>query len=127
MLSYCRLARSDSLAASDNHGPNSVKSFVYLALTLSLPSNRMKALLRTDNLATILDHYHHMDQLLMIRRSPASTLLVNSKGDSISMRSIMPLHEVKTVQLKYAPEEEVEHQWVHRQHARYLSPRFIPD
>jgi hypothetical protein len=60
-----------------------------------------------------------MSELIMIKRSTSSVLLRNSEGDTTSMRSMMPIHEVKTVELSYLPEEEVEAQWVHRAHARY--------
>jgi hypothetical protein len=60
-----------------------------------------------------------MADLLMICRSTSSYLVRNAAGETISLQSMMPMHDVKTVELSYNAEEEVEAQWVHRAHARY--------
>ena len=59
-----------------------------------------------------------MDELLTIRRSITLTLMRNAQGDMISMRSMIPVHEVKTVKLNYHEEEATEAQWVHWLHAQ---------
>ena len=40
----------------------------------------------------------------------------------LSLRSMMPVHEVKTVELSYGDEEATESQWVHMAHARFGKP-----
>lgn len=61
----------------------------------------------------------------MIRRSTASILKINDH-ETVSMRSMIPSHEVRTVELTYQEEEAAESQWVHRAHARlaYSSYRY---
>lgn len=55
-----------------------------------------------------------MNELVSIRRSMASVLLRNDKGDKVDMRSMMPTHEVKTAELQYTDEEAIEAQFLHR-------------
>jgi hypothetical protein len=74
--------------------------------------------LLTLDVTVISKYYRFMDELLMIRRSTSSLLRLNEAGDTISMLSIMPSHEVKTVELQYTQEEAAEMQWIHRVHAR---------
>lgn len=61
----------------------------------------------------------------MIHRSTASFLNLNQAGETISLRSIMPIHEVKTVELLNKPDEEIEFQWLHRLRVRYDAIAFI--
>lgn len=56
----------------------------------------------------------------MIRRSTSSDLILNEKGDRLSLRSCMPFHEVKTIEVEYRDEEDAEAQWVHRVYARLV-------
>lgn len=42
--------------------------------------------------------------------STISSLLLNDKGDTVSMSSMIPAHEVKTVAPKYSDEEAAEAQ-----------------
>lgn len=65
-------------------------------------------------------YYHHMDKLIMIRRSTSSTLKMNKKSDLLSLKSVMPTHKVKTVELFLRLEEKAEAQWIHRVHARFV-------
>jgi len=79
---------------------------------------RIETLLNSQDPHKVSRYFHHMDDLLAIRRSTASTLQKDRYGNIISLRSMMPLHEYKTVELKYRPEEAAEMQWSHRAHAR---------
>ena len=54
---------------------------------------------RAGDVNTISHYYHFMDELVSIRRSTASILTRNEKGDTTSMRSITAKHQVKTVGL----------------------------
>ncbi|MCJ1260140.1 hypothetical protein MMC24_007980 [Lignoscripta atroalba] len=72
---------------------------------------RVEALLNTQDVGLIERYYHFMDELLTIRRSITLTLMRNAQGDMISMRSMIPVHEVKTVKLDYHEEEATEAQW----------------
>ena len=73
-------------------------------------------------MSEILKYYGHMDKLITICRSTASMLTVNEPGETLSLRSMMSVHEVKTVELLYGDEEATECQWVHRAHARFAKP-----
>ena len=65
----------------------------------------MKNLLSTTaDVATIAQHYHYTDELLMIRRSSASRVPLDRDGNFLSMRDIMPTHDIKTMSLSYAEE-----------------------
>ena len=79
---------------------------------------RIEKLLLTGDVNMISKFYHHMDELVSIRRSTASSLIRNESGDQISMKSMMPKHVVKTAELVYTNEEAVEAQFLHRYHAR---------
>lgn len=79
---------------------------------------RIEALLLTGDVNKISRYYHFMDELISIRRSTASILTRNKEGDTTSMRSMMPKHQVKTADLEYNAEEAVEAQFLHRIHAR---------
>ncbi len=81
---------------------------------------RVEKLLLSEDVGLISQYYHFMDELVVIRRSTSSSLILNEIGDRISLRSIMPLHEVKTVDIVYREEEAVEAQWMHRIHARQV-------
>ena len=94
-----------------------VKSAFSAAFSLISYYIRIEALLSTGDSTVIAKFYHYMDELIMIRRSTASILKFNNDIE-IPMISMMPSHDVRTVQLSYTPEEAVEAQWVHRLHAR---------
>lgn len=64
----------------------------------------------------------NMVKLITIHRSTASELTLNEAGETLSLRSMVPLHQVKTVELSYGEEEGAESQWVHRAHARFAKP-----
>lgn len=49
-----------------------------------------------------------MDDLITIRRSTASLLVLNEAGQTLSLRTMMPVHEVKTVELTMNEEEAAE-------------------
>lgn len=78
----------------------------------------MEKLLVSENVTHIAKYYHYMDELLSVRRSTASVLKRNEEGDTVSLRSMMPKHHVRTVELSYDEEEETEAQWLHRLAAR---------
>jgi hypothetical protein len=81
----------------------------------------------TEDVSLISKFYHYMDELIMIRRSTASVLQFND-ATTVSMRSMIPHHEVRTVELTYTNEEAAESQWVHRLHARsvlHIDMRFF--
>lgn len=42
-----------------------------------------------------------MDELISVRRSTASVLKRNDAGDKVELKSMMPKHTVKTVNLEY--------------------------
>lgn len=79
---------------------------------------RIEALLLTGDVSMISHYYHLMNELISIRKSTASILTRNKEADTISLRSIMPKHQVKTADLEYNAEEAVEAQFLHRIHAR---------
>jgi hypothetical protein len=51
-----------------------------------------------------------MNELIAIRRFTISSLILNEADDKISLRFIMSLHEIKTIQLNYRDEKTVEAQ-----------------
>ena len=71
----------------------------------------------TGDVNFITKYYPFFDDLLMLRRSTASTLPVSAGGIGISIKFIIPTHEVKTVKLFYN-KKAAETQWVHRFHAK---------
>lgn len=81
---------------------------------------RIRALLDTRDVTLISKYYHVMDQSVAIRRSPASVLVRNLQGEKTEPRSMMPKNSVKTVELQYDAEEELEAQVFHRVYARYV-------
>lgn len=78
----------------------------------------MATLLNTEDLPKIARNYHLFEDLVMIQRSVASELTLNENGDLISLRTMMPNCEIKTVTLTHQQEEEMEAQWCHLVHAR---------
>ena len=86
--------------------------------TIAMDPKRIQALLDTRDVSIISKYYHYLDELIAVRRSPASELVRNEKGEKIVLKSMMPRHEVKTVELSYEEEEEVEAQCFHRVYAR---------
>lgn len=63
-----------------------------------------------------------MDELIIICGSTALTLTLNEAGEMLLLKLMMPVHEVKTVELTLGDEEAAESQWVHRAHARFAEP-----
>lgn len=45
---------------------------------------------------------------------------LDSKGNTLSLSSMIPAHKVETVEVEYRDEEEAKSQWVHRTHARLV-------
>ena len=86
--------------------------------TIAMDPKRIQALLDTHDVSIISRYYHRLDELIAIRRSPASELVRNEKGERVSLKSMMPKHVVKTVELSYDEEEELEAQCFHRVYAR---------
>jgi hypothetical protein len=78
----------------------------------------MATLLNTEDLPKIAQNYHLFEDLVMIRRSVASDLTLNENRDLISLRTMMPNCEIKTITLAHRQEEETEAQWCHLVHAR---------
>ena len=66
----------------------------------------------------IAKYFPHFDQSVSLRRSTASVLHEEPGGRAISLKDMMPRYEVRTVELKYDEEEEVEAQWFHRVYVR---------
>ena len=64
-------------------------------------------------------YYHYMDEIFMIHRSTASELTKNSGGENVSLRTIMRIHTVKTVEPEVQKEDAVEFQWFYQLLARY--------
>lgn len=85
---------------------------------IAMDPKRIHALLDTRDVSIISTYYHYLDELIAIRRSPASELIRNQKGEKVSLKSMMPKHVVKTVELSYDDEEELEAQCFHRVYAR---------
>ena len=86
--------------------------------TIAMDPRRIQSLLDTRDVSIISRYYHHLDELIAIRRSLASELVRNEKGEKVSLKSMMPKHVVKTVELSYDDEEELEAQCFHRVYAR---------
>ena len=64
-----------------------------------------------------------MDELISIRRSTASVLPRDfEKTEFVELKTMMPKHIVKTVELEYKKEEAAEAQWLHRQFSRSVYP-----
>jgi hypothetical protein len=78
----------------------------------------MTTLLNTEDLPKIARNYHLYEDLIMIRRSVASELTLNESGDLISLQTMMPKCEIKTVVLTHRDEEETEAQWYHLMHVQ---------
>lgn len=56
-------------------------------------------------------YYHHIDELVSIRRSTASKIPRDyERTEFVDLRTIMPKHTVKTVKLEYRKEEAAEAQ-----------------
>ena len=89
----------------------------HLVRLVALNPVRLEKLLETDDLALVQRYCPLAGNLITLRRSSASSLR-NPDGSLISLRSIMPIHEVKTVELAFREEESVEYQWAHRAYAR---------
>ena len=86
--------------------------------TIAMDPTRVHALLDTGDVSIVSHYYHFVDELISVRRSPASELVRNEQGEKTSLRSMMPKHQVKTVELPYDEEEAVEAQCYHRIYAR---------
>ncbi|KAL8834745.1 MAG: hypothetical protein Q9170_003622 [Blastenia crenularia] len=85
---------------------------------IALDPNRIRALLDTRDVAEIAKFYHYLDDLVSIRRSTASVLHRAEGGEPIPLSTMMPKHQVKTVELEYDEDEGHEMQWFHRNNAR---------
>ena len=85
---------------------------------ICLDPKRIKQLLQTRDVSKLAKYFHYADDLASIRRSVASELLKNEHGETVSMREMMPRHQVLTVDLQWQREEGLEYQVVHRAHAR---------
>ena len=68
----------------------------------------MATLLNTEDLPKISRNYYLFEDLIMIQRSVALDLTLNDKGDLISLRTMMPNCEIKTITLAHRQEEEIE-------------------
>ncbi|KAL8841352.1 MAG: hypothetical protein Q9170_000983 [Blastenia crenularia] len=86
---------------------------------VAMDPTRIRTLFETQDVTKISEYYHYLDELVAVRRSTASELVRNETGEKVSLASMMPVHEVKTVELSYTEEEEVEAQVFHRIYARY--------
>jgi hypothetical protein len=78
----------------------------------------ISALIRTGDHALIAKYYHHMEELVVLRRSTASLLPVDGRGKTISLAGMLTKHYTNTVNLEYKADEEVESQWRHRDNCR---------
>lgn len=119
----CNKANMDWLMQSNLQGYeifDSLKELPHddIRRTVALDPKRIEQLLNTGDVTKIAKYYHIMDELVSIRRSTASILKVNDKGDTIELKTMMPPHTVKTVELNYTAEEATEAQWFHRLFAR---------
>ena len=93
-------------------------SFTSLKLHINI-TPRVLGITRSDDLNEIRNNFHYIDNLVSIRRSTASVLdRGDGAGGKISLQSIMPTHEVKTVEVDYAEDEKPEMQWTHRASAQ---------
>ena len=61
----------------------------------------MELLLLSDNVSHVSKYYHYLDELISIRRSTASVLRRNEDAETVDLKSMMPKHNVKTVELSY--------------------------
>ena len=80
----------------------------------------VERLLETKDVKVISQHYHHLEDLVMIRRTTGSKLRLNHRDDSpiVDLKSIMVPHSVSTVDLSYRPSEAAEAEWWHLLSAR---------
>ena len=75
-------------------------------------------LIMNENVIMIGKYYHHMNELISLRKSTVSILSFDKTDAVVSLWSIMSLHQVKTVKFIYTNNETVECQWTHRLHAQ---------
>lgn len=67
-----------------------------------------------------------MDDLVSTRRSTASSLNKNESGEKISLKSMMPPHKGRTVELQYEEDEAAEAErfrQVHRDDGDFCRPK----
>jgi hypothetical protein len=67
-------------------------------------------LLNTEDLPKIAQNYHLFEDLVIVRCSVASDLMLNKNRALISLCTIMPKYKIKTFTLVHQPEEETEAQ-----------------
>lgn len=84
---------------------------------LALNPDTLGHLLDTGNITLIQQFCHIADKLYAIRRSQASNLM-NSNGASISLKSIMPSHDIKTISLEYSKVHAKVYAYFHRAHVQ---------
>lgn len=86
----------------------------------------IEKLLDTTDVNVIAEHYHHLEDLVMIRRTTGSKLRLNHKEDSplVDLKSMMVPHSVFTVDLEYRSSEAAEAEWWHLLNARSVQPLF---
>ncbi|KFY96743.1 hypothetical protein V498_02502 [Pseudogymnoascus sp. VKM F-4517 (FW-2822)] len=75
---------------------------------------RIRQLLNCGNRHTINKFYRCMEQLLVLRRSTATSIPVDGNGARLQLRSLMPPHEITTVQLRMTSAEAAEYQYFHQ-------------
>ena len=88
-------------------------------------NRRLHALIKGNNPVEISQLYHIMDQLCMLRRSPASKIPLDGTGAVLELRDLMQPHTVKTVDAKFSEDEAYEFQWLHRLPARYTTFKHV--
>lgn len=80
-------------AALDDLPPTDIRR------TICMDPMRIRLLLDTQDVTEISRFYHYLDEIIAVRRSPASELGIK-RGDKLSLKSMMPKHDVKTVELQ---------------------------
>ena len=83
---------------------------------IAMDPARLKKLLTSDDVTLVAQYHHYFDDLVCLRRSAASTILIDARDDNqtrLSLRAMMPKHETKTIELSWRPEEGAEFQWFH--------------
>ncbi|ELR04222.1 hypothetical protein GMDG_06637 [Pseudogymnoascus destructans 20631-21] len=75
---------------------------------------RVRQLLNCSNRKTINRLYRCMEQLLVLRRSTATSIPTDSNGSRLQLKSLMPPHEITTALLRMTSSEAVEYQFFHQ-------------
>ncbi|KAI4272430.1 MAG: hypothetical protein L6R38_006615 [Xanthoria sp. 2 TBL-2021] len=89
-------------------------------------NQRIEKLITSKDTTKVAKYFHVMDDLDSIRRSTTASLNKNESGEKISLKSMMPPHKVRTVELQYEEDEAAEVEWfgqVHRDDGGFCRPK----